>query len=100
MVARLMQLAGRRIWRWPVRRTRSQGLFRGSLAGLNEGDEGTVESVVGNSPLASRLRELGVCPGVRVRMLRVGGRVVVQVEDARFCLRMHDAVAVRLSPIS
>ncbi len=100
MVARLMQLAARRIWLWPGRRIPSQSLFRGSLAGLNEGDEGMVESVEGNSPLASRLRELGVCPGVRVRMLRGGGRLVVQIEDARFCLRMRDAVAVRLSPIS
>ena len=100
MVARLVHLAGRHIWWRPGRKTRLQSLYRGSLAGLNEGDEGTVESVEGNSPLASRLRELGVCPGVRVRMLRGGARLVVQVEDARFCLRMRDAAAVRLSPIS
>lgn len=100
MVARLMQLAARGARLRPDRKNRSRRMFRGSLAGLDVGDEGTVESVVGNSPLASRLRELGVCPGVRVRMLRAGGRLVVQVEDARFCLRMHDAAAVRLSPIS
>ena len=100
MVARLMQLAARGGRLRPDRKNRSRRMFHGSLAGLEVGDEGTVESVVGNSHLASRLRELGVCPGVRVRMLRSGGRLVVQVEDARFCLRMHDATAVRLSPIS
>ena len=100
MVARLMQLAARGVWLSTDRKNRSRSMFRGSLAGLGVGDEGTVESVEGNTPLASRLRELGICPGVRVRMLRAGGRLVVQVEDARFCLRMHDAVAVRLSPIT
>ena len=100
MVARLMQLAARGLWLSNERKNRSRRMFRGSLAGLDVGDEGTVESVEGNTPLASRLRELGVGPGVRVRLLRAGGRLVVQVEDARFCLRMHDAVAVRLSPIT
>lgn len=100
MVARLLQLAARGLWLSIDRKNRSRRMFQGSLAGLGVGDEGTVESVEGSTPLASRLRELGVCPGVRVRMLRAGGRLVVQVEDARFCLRMHDAVAVRMSPIT
>ena len=100
MVARLMQLAARGVWLSNERKNRSRRMFRGSLAGLDVGDQGTVESVEGNSRLASRLRELGVGPGVRVRLLRAGGRLVVQVGDARFCLRMHDAVAVRLSPIT
>ncbi|MDE3258943.1 MAG: FeoA family protein [Gemmatimonadota bacterium] len=100
MVARLMQLAARGVWLSNERKNRSRRMFRGSLAGLDVGDQGTVESVEGNTRLASRLRELGVGPGVRVRLLRAGGRLVVQVEDARFCLRMHDAAAVRLSPIT
>ena len=100
MVARLLHLAIRVVRFSTDRKNRSRSMFRGSLADLGVGDEGTVESVVGNSPLVSRLRELGVCPGVRVRLLRAGGRLIVQVEDARFCLRIHDAVAVRLSPIT
>ena len=64
-----------------------------------EGKEATVLSFFGNSPLSSRLRELGVIPGALVRVLRGGCPIVIQVEEGRFCLRKTDADAILVGPV-
>lgn len=66
------------------------------LSAWREGEEGVIVRVVGNSRLASRLRELGVVPDVRVRVLRTGCPTILQVEEGRFCIRRRDAQAIRV----
>ena len=58
------------------------------------GVEGVVTSVPGTSRLCCRLREMGVVPGVRIRVLRTGTSLVVQVGEGRLCLRRIDAVPI------
>lgn len=70
----------------------------GPLSAWQPGQEGVVSEVPGSSRLASRLREMGVVPGVRVRVLRTGSALVVQVGEGRLCLRRKDASAIRVSP--
>ena len=68
----------------------------GSIAGMSEGEEGLIEEVEGDSLIITRLRELGVAQGVRVRLLRSGCPTVVQVEQGRFCVRRKDAAAIKI----
>ena len=68
----------------------------GSLVGMSEGADGLVDTVVGNSVITTRLRELGVTPGVRVRLLKSGCPSVVQVEGGRFCIRQKDAESIKV----
>lgn len=68
-----------------------------SLSSWQPGDEGVVTAVPGTSRLLSRLRELGLVPGVRIRVLRTGTSLVIQVGESRFCLRRADAVPIRVS---
>ena len=76
--------------------TSDEAQNQGSLAGMLEGEEGLIETVIGNSVITTRLRELGVAPGVRVRLLRSGCPTVVQVEQGRFCVRRKDAAAIKV----
>lgn len=46
--------------------------------------------------LSRRLRELGVLPGVRLRVLRTGTCLVIQIGEARLALRRADAAAIRV----
>lgn len=71
----------------------------GSLSTWSPGEEGMVTAVPGSSRLASRLREMGVVPGVRIRVLRTGAALVVQIDGGRLCLRKKDAVAIRVSSL-
>ena len=68
-----------------------------SLSSWQPGNEGVVTAVPGTSRLLSRLRELGVVPGVRIRVLRAGRSLVIQVGEGRFCLRRSDAAAIRVA---
>ena len=68
-----------------------------SLSSWKTGDEGVVTAVPGTSRLLSRLRELGLVPGVRIRMLRTGASLVIQVGEGRLCLRRADAVPILVS---
>lgn len=64
------------------------------LSGWNSGDEGIVTAVDGCSPLADRLRELGVMPGGSIRMVQHGSPMLIQVGESRFCLRRSDAECI------
>ena len=68
-----------------------------SLSAWQPGNEGVVTAVPGTSRLLSRLRELGVVPGVRIRVLRTGRSLVIQVGEGRFCIRRSDAAAIRVA---
>ena len=49
--------------------------------------------------LSKRLRELGVLPGVRLRVLRTGTCLVIQIGEARLALRRADAAAIRVCAV-
>lgn len=74
--------------------TRATPAIEASLSSWQPGDEGVVTAVPGTSRLLSRLRELGVVPGVRIRVLRTGASLVIQVGEGRLCLRRTDAVPI------
>ncbi|MBI2506400.1 MAG: ferrous iron transport protein A [Candidatus Latescibacteria bacterium] len=76
------------------------GLDEGPLSVWQPGEEGVIAEVSGSSRLASRLREMGVVPGVHVRVLRTGSALVVQVDGGRLCLRRKDAVTIRVSSLN
>lgn len=59
------------------------------------GDEGVIADIQGTTQLSVRLREVGAVPGARVRILRVGCALVIQVGTSRFCLRKADAACIK-----
>ncbi|MCC7264408.1 MAG: ferrous iron transport protein A [Candidatus Latescibacteria bacterium] len=65
-----------------------------SLSTWQRGDEGVVTAIPGTSRLLARLRELGVVPGVKIRVLRTGTSLVIQVAEGRLCLRRQDAIPI------
>jgi Fe2+ transport system protein FeoA len=67
-----------------------------SLTSWHAGNEGTVAEVAGSTRFAARLRELGLLPGVRLRLLRTGSALVVQVGETRLAIRSSDAEAIRV----
>lgn len=67
-----------------------------SLSNWHAGNEGTVAEVAGPARFAARLRELGLLPGVRLRLLRAGSALVVQVGETRLAIRRSDAEAIRV----
>ncbi len=60
------------------------------------GSQGTVAEVAGTGRFSARLREFGLLPGVRVRLLRAGSSIVVQIGETRLALRRCDAEAIRV----
>ena len=71
-----------------------------SLSALRSGDEGIISEIGGTAPTATRFREMGLAPGVRVRLLRAGTPIVVQAEDGRLCLRSKDAKTIRVGAVN
>lgn len=72
----------------------------GLLSEWREGDEALVVEVNGTSNLSARLRELGLTPGARIRVLRHGCPLVVQIGQGRLAMRRRDAAAVRVRSVS
>lgn len=72
----------------------------GVLSEWREGEEALVIEVNGTSNLSARLRELGLTPGARVRVLRHGCPLVVQIGTGRLAMRRHDAAAVRVRSVT
>jgi len=72
----------------------------GWLSDWREGEEALVVEVSGRSSLAARLRELGLTPGARIRVLRHGCPLVVQIGEGRLAMRRRDAAAVRVRATS
>jgi Fe2+ transport system protein FeoA len=69
----------------------------GSLSDWRKDREAIVLDVPWTDRLSCRLRELGLLPGARLRVLRTGSRLVVQVGEARLALRRADATAIRVA---
>jgi Fe2+ transport system protein FeoA len=47
--------------------------------------------------MAARLREIGVVPGVKLKVLRTGATLVFQLGESRYCLRRRDAETIQVS---
>jgi len=66
---------------------------------LTHDEEAEVQGIAAEGALQSRLQELGIVPGQRVRMLQTGSPCILLVAGrTRLCLRSEeaDAVLVRL----
>ena len=69
----------------------------GRLSEWRRDAEAVVVDLPGTDRLSARLRELGILPGVRLRVLRTGSRLVVQIGEDRLALRRADAAAILVS---
>ena len=47
-----------------------------------------------NTSVEIRLREIGLVPGVRVRVIRSGSRIVLQVGEGRVAMRREDVATI------
>jgi ferrous iron transport protein B len=57
------------------------------ITDLGEGEEGLVYSLVGGEALTSRLAGMGIVPGIRIKVLRnIGGLIIVLASDTRIAL--------------
>ena len=81
-------------WR---RRTAELSLSEGALSEWRRGRDAIVVDVPWADRLSCRLREMGLLPGVRLRVLRTGTRLVIQIGEARLALRRADAAAIRVT---
>ena len=70
---------------------------KGRLSEWRRDAEAVVVDLPGTDRLAVRLRELGILPGVRLRVLRTGSRLVVRIGEDRLALRRADAAAILVS---
>ena len=70
------------------------------MSSWQRGREAVITAVAGTTRLAARLREIGVVPGVKLKLLRTGTRIVFQVGESRYCLRRCDAETIQVCAIS
>ena len=70
-----------------------------TLTECAEGDEVCVIGIDGDSPVAARLRALGVLDGVPIRIARAGSPLIIEVGETRLCLRGPEANGVRVCPV-
>lgn len=58
-----------------------------SITSLEEGEEGIVYSLAGGKNLVGRLAGMGIVPGIRIKILRnIGGLIIVLASDTRIAL--------------
>ncbi|MCI0641784.1 MAG: ferrous iron transport protein A [Gemmataceae bacterium] len=75
-----------------------QDLIPFELLGI--GQWADVSDIGGDSRWVSRLAELGLRIGARVRILQPGSPCLVQVGEARFCLRGDDLGQILVRPVA
>lgn len=68
------------------------------LSACRSGECGEIVQVDGDGATLRRLREMGIEPGVMIRIARAGSPVILHVHGARLCLRgeLADAVLLRV----
>jgi len=65
------------------------------LVAMERNDEAVIHCLAGPGPLQSRLQELGLLPGARVRVLARGSPCIVLVGgQTRLCLRGDEADSI------
>ena len=80
----------------PEMRT-GNGVFEGPLAALGEGEEGMLDRIMLPERQAARLKRLGFFSGVRVRVIRGGSPMIVEVLNTRIGLSGTIAGAIFLA---
>ncbi len=68
-----------------------------NLTQFKDGTELTVCEVLGDGPIPNRLREIGMIPGARLRIVRQGSPMIVEIGHSRFCLRGNEAALVKVN---
>jgi Fe2+ transport system protein FeoA len=64
------------------------------LSELRAGQTGRVRGVVGDGEFLHRLREMGLCEGVEICMLRPGCPCIVRLGSQRLCFRSSELESV------
>lgn len=70
-----------------------------TLAELAAGSEAKVLRVLGNSPAAKRLMEMGIVPGVRIRVVKsapFGDPIEVRLRGYSLAMRRNEAESVEV----
>lgn len=70
-----------------------------TLAELKIGDEAKILSVQGNSPITRRLMEMGLVPGVSVRVVKTapfGDPIEIRVRNYNLALRRVEAQSIEI----
>jgi ferrous iron transport protein A len=76
-----------------------QSVKSNTLAQLPVGEEARVISVEGNNPVAKRLMEMGIIPGVSVRVIKTapfGSPLEVKVRGYHLALRKSEAETIEV----
>lgn len=64
------------------------------LDGLDEGQEGRVVEIVGDSPIVTRLVEMGLRQGAKIRLHRRGQPCILSVDGRRLTCRLPEGVMI------
>lgn len=70
-----------------------------TLSQLRPKQSARIVDIVGDSPVAGRLRALGVLPGAQVRVIGVaplGDPIMVELNDCRMSLRREEAASLTI----
>lgn len=70
-----------------------------TLADLPIGEEGKVLSIEGNNPISKRLMEMGIVPGVSIRVVKTapfGCPLEVRVRGYHLALRQNEAQTIQI----
>ena len=70
------------------------------LTGLRAGQRGQVHGITGDGEFLHRLREMGLCDGVEVCMLRPGCPCIVRLGSQRLCFRSSELASVMVHKAS
>lgn len=65
---------------------------------LAMGMTAVVGAVLGGTDQVHRLRELGMCDGAAVEMVKPGSPCIVRLGDQKLCFRADDLLAVLVRP--
>lgn len=65
---------------------------------LNAGQRARVDTVLGEGDLVRRLRELGLCDGAEVCMVRPGCPCIIRMGGQKFCFRADELHTVLVRP--
>lgn len=72
------------------------------LSELPEGASAIIENIPAGIPSLTRLRELGLVPGTRVRLVRrapLGEPIEIAVRGSLLAMRNKDAANISISPL-
>ena len=72
------------------------------LSELPEGASSVIEGITSGSPALTRLRELGLVPGTRVKLVRrapLGEPIEIALRGSRIAMRAKDAEEIVIAPL-